>query len=58
MEEIKWGDAQHPWAKTGQLYTRGPDTYKIPSLNDVPSDMRVKLMDKKHALAVHSSKVS
>ena len=56
MEETAWGDAEHPWVKPG-LFTRGPRTYKIPSFNDVPSDMRVKLMDKKNAFAVHSSKV-
>ena len=57
MEETAWGDAEHPWARPGQLITRGPGAYKIPSFNDVPSDMRVKLLDKSNAFAVHSSKV-
>ncbi|CAN0042171.1 unnamed protein product [Laminaria digitata] len=56
MEETTWGDTEHTWVKPGQLFTRGPGTYKIPSFNDVPSDMRVKLMDKNNAFAVHSSK--
>lgn len=57
MEETTWGDAEHPWVTPGQLFTCGPRTYKIPSFNNVPSDMRVKPTDKHNALAVHSSKV-
>lgn len=57
MEETSWGDSEHLWVKPGHLYTRGPGTYKIPSFNDVPSDMRVKLMDRANPFAVHSSKV-
>ncbi|CAM9133378.1 unnamed protein product [Ascophyllum nodosum] len=56
MEETVWGDSEHPWCSSGQLLTRGPGTYKIPSFNDVPADMRVKLMDRQNAFAVHSSK--
>ncbi|CAM9671544.1 unnamed protein product [Ectocarpus sp. 12 AP-2014] len=56
MEETSWGDSEHLWVKPGQLFTKGPGTYKIPSFNDVPSDMRVKLMDRANAFAVHSSK--
>eukprot|EP00903_Cladosiphon_okamuranus_P009641 g9174.t1 len=56
MEETSWGDSEHPWVRPGQLFTKGPGTYKIPSFNDVPSDMRVKLMDRANAFAVHSSK--
>lgn len=44
-EELVWGDDQHPWARPGQLFTRGPGTYKIPSFNDVPRDFRVHLSD-------------
>ena len=37
--------------------TRGPGTYKIPSFNDVPVDMRVSLLDEcPNPRAVHSSK--
>lgn len=57
MEETSWGDSEHRWVKPGQLFTKGPGTYKIPAFNDVPSDMRVKLMDRSNAFAVHSSKV-
>lgn len=56
MEETSWGDSEHRWIRPGQLFTKGPGTYKIPSFNDVPSDMRVKLMDRANAFAVHSSK--
>lgn len=56
MEELAWGDPQHPWIRTGQLFTRGPGTYKIPAFNDVPSDFRVHLQDTKNSHAVHSSK--
>lgn len=58
MEETTWGDSEHRWVRPGQLFTRGPGAYKIPSFNDVPLDMRVKLMNRKNPLAVHSSKVS
>lgn len=29
MEELVWGDAQHSWVRPGQLFTRGPGTYKV-----------------------------
>jgi len=56
MEELVWGDKDHLWIKTGQLFTRGPGTYKIPSFNDVPIDFRVHLSDTDNRFAVHSSK--
>lgn len=56
MEELIWGDNDHPWVKRGQLFTRGPGTYKIPSFNDCPIDFRVNLMDTDNRFAVHSSK--
>ena len=56
MEELVWGDKQHTWVRPGQLFTRGPGTYKIPSFNDVPSDFRVHLSDTDNKYAVHSSK--
>lgn len=56
--QLIWGDDDHKWVKAGQLFTRGPGTYKIPSFNDVPSDFRVKLMKNvNNPFAVHSSKV-
>jgi len=36
-EEIKWDDK-------GNLLTHSPDTYKIPSVQDIPGDFRVALM--------------
>lgn len=57
MEELVWGDAEHPWVRPGQLFTRGPGTYKIPAFNDVPRDFRVHLLsDNDNPFAVHSSK--
>jgi xanthine dehydrogenase large subunit len=37
-EEIRW-DAQ------GNLLTHSPDTYKIPTANDIPKDFRVSLLE-------------
>ena len=57
MEEVIWGDDQHKWVKSGHLHTRGPGTYKIPSFNDTPLDLRVTLLDtSSNRRAVHSSK--
>jgi len=36
-EELKWD-------KTGNLITHSPDTYKIPTINDIPKDFRVDIM--------------
>jgi xanthine dehydrogenase large subunit len=36
-EEIKWD-------KKGNLLTYSPDTYKIPTVNDIPKDFRVELL--------------
>ncbi len=36
-EEIKWD-------KEGNLLTHSPDTYKIPTINDIPRDFRVELL--------------
>jgi xanthine dehydrogenase/oxidase len=56
MEELVWGDTQHPWVRPGQLFTRGPGTYKIPAFNDVPRDFRIHLFDTANKFCVHSSK--
>ena len=58
MEELIWGDhSQYKWVKPGTLFTRGPGTYKIPSFNDVPIDLRVELLsDAPNPRAVYSSK--
>jgi xanthine dehydrogenase large subunit len=37
-EEIKWDDR-------GNLMTHSPDTYKIPSVQDIPKDFRVTLLE-------------
>lgn len=57
IEELMWGDKQHTWIRPGQLFTRGPGTYKIPSVNDIPIDFRVQLLQNAPNIrAVHSSK--
>ncbi|KAG2484282.1 hypothetical protein HYH03_016926 [Edaphochlamys debaryana] len=57
LEELMWGDKQHPWIRPGHLFTKGPGTYKIPSVNDIPVDFRVQLLaDAPNVRAVHSSK--
>ncbi|KAK6925645.1 Aldehyde oxidase/xanthine dehydrogenase, a/b hammerhead [Dillenia turbinata] len=57
LEEIKWGDAAHKWIPQGFLYTSGPGTYKIPSMNDVPFKFSVSLLkDAPNKMAIHSSK--
>lgn len=56
MEELVWGDPDHQWVNPGQLFTRGPGTYKIPAFNDVPKDFRIYLSDTDNKYCVHSSK--
>ncbi|KAK6164152.1 hypothetical protein DH2020_001016 [Rehmannia glutinosa] len=57
LEELKWGDAAHKWVPPGCLYTCGPGTYKIPSINDVPFKFSVFLLkDAPNDKAIHSSK--
>ncbi|GLT78778.1 hypothetical protein SLA2020_503040 [Shorea laevis] len=57
LEELKWGDAAHKWIPPGCLYTCGPGSYKIPTINDVPFKFNVSLL-KGHpnVKAIHSSK--
>ena len=57
IEELVWGDREHPWVQPGHLFTKGPGTYKIPSVNDIPIDFRVSLLkNAPNPRAVHSSK--
>jgi xanthine dehydrogenase/oxidase len=44
LEELVWGDEEHPWVRPGALLTKGPGMYKIPSVNDIPIDFRVSLL--------------
>ncbi len=49
-EEIVWDDQ-------GRLLTHSPDTYKIPTAGDVPSDFRVTLLDDvPNPMAIRNSK--
>ncbi|KAI3907500.1 hypothetical protein MKW92_010358 [Papaver armeniacum] len=57
LEELKWGDADHKWIPPGHLYTCGPGTYKLPSVNDIPLNFNVSLLkDAPNPKAIHSSK--
>ncbi len=59
IEEVVWGDDQHPWVRPGRLFTAGPGTYKIPTANDIPLDFRVALLRNApchRTPEVHSSK--
>lgn len=58
MEELVWGSKQEvAWLPEGACFTRGPGTYKIPSFNDTPSDLRVVLLkDNANPAAIHSSR--
>lgn len=57
LEETVWGCSEFPWLKPGVCMTRGPGTYKIPSFNDTPVDMRVTLVkDSANPNAIHSSR--
>lgn len=49
-EEIKWDPK-------GNLLTHSPDTYKIPNVQDIPKDFRVKLLQNvPNQNTIHSSK--
>lgn len=59
LEEVVWGDKEHPWVRPGRLFTAGPGTYKIPTANDIPIDFRVTLLRNApchRTPEVHSSK--
>jgi len=45
------------WTKSGDLFTKGPGYYKIPSYGDQPHDLRITLLpNSANPHAVHSSK--
>jgi len=59
MEEMIWGDRDHTWLKPGHMLTAGPGNYKLPSLDDIPRNFHVTMMEASitDALtAVHSSR--
>ncbi|RZC77500.1 hypothetical protein C5167_001722 [Papaver somniferum] len=57
LEELKWGDADHKWIPPSHLYTCGPGTYKLPSVDDIPLIFNVSLVkDAPNPKAIHSSK--
>lgn len=57
LEELKWGDCVHPWARSGHLITRGPGAYKIPTADDIPRKFNVTLLrNSPNPRAIHSSK--
>eukprot|EP00471_Norrisiella_sphaerica_P001901 CAMPEP_0184479358 /NCGR_PEP_ID=MMETSP0113_2-20130426/1113_1 /TAXON_ID=91329 /ORGANISM="Norrisiella sphaerica, Strain BC52" /LENGTH=1363 /DNA_ID=CAMNT_0026857421 /DNA_START=21 /DNA_END=4112 /DNA_ORIENTATION=- len=57
LEEMIWGDSNHPWLRPGMLMTQGPGAYKIPSFNDVPLEFNISLLKNvPNPKAIHSSK--
>lgn len=57
LEETVWGCSEFSCLKPGVCFTRGPGTYKIPSFNDTPVDLRVTLVkDSANPNAIHSSR--
>ncbi|TVU00883.1 hypothetical protein EJB05_53661 [Eragrostis curvula] len=57
MEELKWGDDNHKWIRPGHLFTSGPGSYKIPSVNDIPLNFKVSLLKGvPNPKVIHSSK--
>lgn len=58
MEEVVRGsDNVHAWVKSGQMYTLGPSTYKIPGFSDIPKDFRVRVLETRNEKdTIHSSK--
>jgi len=57
LEELVWGDKAHPWVRPGQLQTRGPGTYKLPTSNDIPVQLHVELWaGGRNSKAIFSSK--
>lgn len=58
MEEVVRGsESTHAWLKTGQMYTLGPSTYKIPGFSDIPKDFRVRVLETRNEKdTIHSSK--
>jgi len=45
------------WNAGGKLMTHAPSTYKIPTVNDCPPDLRVRLFDNRNAQdSIHRSK--
>ena len=56
MEELVWHPADGS-AKAGLLMTHAPSTYKIPTANDAPVDLRTRLYDRGNAHdTIHRSK--
>jgi xanthine dehydrogenase/oxidase len=57
LEEVKWGDPTHQWIRPGHLFTQGPGTYKLPTVNDIPLKFKVSLLkDAPNKRAIYSSK--
>uniref|UniRef100_A0A0D9VSA3 FAD-binding PCMH-type domain-containing protein n=1 Tax=Leersia perrieri TaxID=77586 RepID=A0A0D9VSA3_9ORYZ len=57
LEELKWGDDNHKWIRPGHLFTCGPGSYKIPSVNDIPLNFKVSLLKGvSNPKVIHSSK--
>ena len=58
MQGVGWVTTEQiAWDSEGRLLTHSPDTYKIPTANDIPKDFRVSLLaDVPNPAAVGRSK--
>jgi len=57
IEELVWGDKDHPWVRSGRLKTNGPGAYKIPACDDIPREFNVTLLkESSNPNAIHSSR--
>lgn len=46
------------YSPTGEVYSKGPGTYKIPGLSDIPNEFNVSILKgTSNPRAVYSSKV-
>jgi xanthine dehydrogenase/oxidase len=57
LEELIWGDKDHKWVKPGHMLTAGPGNYKIPSIDDIPRNFNITLVNaSENSQAIHSSR--
>lgn len=58
VQALGWATAEDlRWDSRGRLLNISPDTYKIPTISDIPLDFRVALLDDQpNPCAVHQSK--
>jgi len=59
IEEVVWGDKDHLWLKPGHFFISGPGNYKLPSVDDIPTEFNIKISSiSKSTPAIHSSRAT